>query len=65
MAQAQKITLEGLKVSPDIDHMLAQFRPVKMPFDAQQLSPKERQMVDKLVDASRWLDSIYWRQIDP
>ncbi len=63
--KSQSVNLSELKVSPELDDMLAKFRPVKMPFDADALSPKERQMVDKLVDASRWLDSIYWRQIDP
>lgn len=63
--QTPTIRLSDLKVSPDVDEMLSKFRPVKMPFDSQALTPKEREMVDKLVDASRWLDSVYWRQIDP
>ena len=39
-----------------------------MPFDPQVglESQESAMMVDKLVDASRWLrNSIYWRQIDP
>ena len=64
-AVSQTIDLASLHVAPNIDELLAQFRPVKMPFDTQALTPKERQMVEKLVDASRWLDAIYWRQIDP
>ena len=36
-----------------------------MPYDASGLSPKERQMVDKLVAASRYVEDIYWRQVDP
>lgn len=63
--QSQKPELAELKLAPDIDQLLAKTRPVKMPYDPSKLSPKERQMVDKLVDASQWLDSIYWRQIDP
>ena len=52
-------------VVPDLDKRLAQFKPVKMPFDASGLSPRERQMIDQLVIASRELESIFWRQSDP
>ncbi len=48
-----------------VDRMLSQWKPVKMPFDSAGLSSRERQMVDKLVDASRCMESIYWRQSDP
>jgi hypothetical protein len=43
---------------------LARWKRVEMPFDAAGLSARERQMVAKLVDASRLLDEIYWRQSD-
>jgi len=36
-----------------------------MPFHTSGLTARERQMVLKLVDASRYLDDIYWRQVDP
>ena len=49
----------------DLDARIAQFKPVKMPFDGSGLSERERQMVDQLVAASRELESIYWRQADP
>jgi Peptidase family M49 len=49
----------------DSDLRLAKWQPVPMPFDASGLSPRERQMVEKLVEASQHLDSIYWRQSDP
>src|SRR3954463_1549533 len=42
---------------------LAQWKTVEMPLQAG-LSAKERQMVDKLVEASRLLDSVFWRQSD-
>jgi hypothetical protein len=35
-----------------------------MPFHSAGLSARERQMVEKLVDASQLLDDIYWRQSD-
>lgn len=36
-----------------------------MAFHAESLSPRERQLVSKLVEASRWLEDIFWRQSDP
>jgi hypothetical protein len=55
----------GLKVAPDLDTQLAKFRRVQMPFDAKGLSSRERQMVEKLVIACRYLEDIFWRQNDP
>jgi hypothetical protein len=49
----------------DIEQRLAKWQPVKMPFNSAGLTARERQMVEKLVEASRYLDSIYWRQSDP
>ena len=43
---------------------LARWKPVDMQFRSGDLTVKERQMVDKLVDASRLLDQIYWQQSD-
>lgn len=61
--------LSGLAVSvaaaPDLAQRLARWRPVEMPLDSSRLSVRERQMVGKLVDASRLLGDIYWRQSDP
>jgi len=48
----------------DVETRLARWRPVEMPFHADGLSARERQLVDKLVDACRDLDGIYWRQSD-
>jgi hypothetical protein len=50
--------------APTLAERLAQWRPVEMPFQSAGLSAKERQMVDKLVEASRLLDDVYWRQSD-
>jgi hypothetical protein len=44
---------------------LAKWKPVEMPFRSAVLSVQERQMVEKLVDACRSLDEVYWRQSDP
>jgi len=55
----------GMQVVPDLDQRLAKFRRVEMPFHSAGLTVREVKMVDKLVDASRYLEEIYWRQIDP
>ena len=55
----------NLAAVPDLAQRVAKFRQVKMPFNSQGLSDREKQMIDKLVDASGLLDCIYWRQSDP
>src|ERR1700676_3105967 len=55
----------GMQVVPDLDQRLAQVRRGEMPFPAGGPSAREVKMVGKLVDASRYLEEIFWRQIDP
>jgi hypothetical protein len=55
----------SMHIVPDLDQRLAKFRRVEMPFHSAGLTAREVKMVDKLVDASRYLEQIYWRQIDP
>lgn len=55
----------NLEVVPDLDQRLAKFRQVRMPFHSADLTARERELVEKLVDASRYLEEIYWRQSDP
>jgi len=52
-------------VAPDLASRLAKWRRVKMPYDASGLTDNQRQVVEKLVDACRYLDDIFWRQSDP
>lgn len=54
----------GMQVAPDLDQRLARFRRVRMPFQSAGLSGRERKLVEKLVNASRYLEEIFWRQID-
>src|SRR5436190_5667146 len=54
-----------MQVVPDLERRLARFRQVHMPFDASRLTAREQKMIAKLVDACRYLDDIYWRQVDP
>jgi hypothetical protein len=49
----------------DIAAQLAKFRPVDVPFSTAGLSAREVRMVRKLVEAGRYLESVYWRQSDP
>ena len=48
----------NVKVVPDIAKRVARFRAVEMPLP-NDLTPNERKMVGKLVDACQYLDSIY------
>ncbi len=51
--------------SSTLDVVLSKWLPVKMPFRSAGLNPRELRMVDKLVEASQYLDDICWRQSDP
>src|SRR6202451_963295 len=55
----------GMQVVLDLDQRLAKFRRVEMPFHSAGLTASEVKLVEKLVDASRYLEEIYWRQMDP
>jgi hypothetical protein len=64
LAEAQTKPV-SVNVVPDIAQRVAKFKPVEMPFNSQGLTPRERQLVDKLVEASHYIEAIYWRQNDP
>jgi hypothetical protein len=55
----------SMQVAPDLAERLERFRRVQMPFHSAGLTVRETKMVEKLVDASRYLEDIFWRQIDP
>src|SRR6202158_640703 len=55
----------GMQVAPDLTQRLAKYRRVDMPFRSAGLTEREKKLVEKLVDASSYLEDIYWRQIDP
>jgi hypothetical protein len=48
----------------DIAAQLAKFKRVQMPYTGAGLTTREQKLVQKLVDASMYLESIYWRQSD-
>jgi hypothetical protein len=49
----------------DYRKLTDRFLPVRMPFDAAALSPRERQLVAKLAEATAQLDELFWQQSDP
>jgi len=52
-------------VVSDLDARIAKYKPVPMPFNPAGLTARERQMIEKLVQASQYFEDIYWRQSDP
>jgi hypothetical protein len=57
--------LNDTDVAADLDQRLAKWKPVEMPWHDAGLTVRERQLVYKLVEASRLIESLYWRQADP
>ncbi len=53
-----------LQVAPDLYKRLAKYRAVSMPAPLD-LTAREQQMVEKLVEANRYMEDIFWRQNDP
>jgi len=58
-------TTGNLQIVPDLAQRVAQFRRVEMPYNSSAFTARENKMVEKLVDASRYLEDIFWRQTDP
>jgi len=66
MAQKENKTEPAkLHVASDLDQRLAKFRPIQMPYRSANLTANEKKMVEKLVDASRYLGDIFWRRAIP
>jgi len=49
----------------DIVARLARWKPVEMHYNPAGLDQRQRQAIQKLADASRLMESIYWQQSDP
>ena len=49
----------------DIAQRLARWKQVQMPYDSSGLDARQKQVVDKLAGACRYLELIYWQQSDP
>ncbi len=59
------VALFALTIAPDLDRRLAKWKPVHMPYDSSGLNARQKQVVQKLVDASRYMEAVYWQQGDP
>jgi hypothetical protein len=49
----------------DIAQRLARWKTVEMPYHSETVNAREKQEVEKLVEASRQIEAIYWQQSDP
>src|SRR5260370_4055841 len=49
----------------ELDKKLAQWKPVKLPFNTKKLPPRDVTIVNHLVNACHYLENIFWRQSDP
>ena len=52
-----------LGIAPDAAARVAQFPRTTIDYDRSLLSENERQVVAKLIEASKYIDEIYWRQV--
>jgi hypothetical protein len=65
MAVLALAALSLTQAAPDVEQRLARFKKVEMPFTFEGMTAREKRLVNELIDASRDLENIYWRQSDP
>ncbi len=53
---------EAVNSHSDIERKLAQYTTVRLTSDLGRLTENERRMVPLLIEAARWMDTIYWRE---
>jgi len=56
-------TTQDLVIAPDITQRAAQLPRTVIDYDHSLLNDNERQVVAKLIEASKQIDSIFWRQV--
>jgi hypothetical protein len=54
---------DSLAVAPDIEARLARFSPTEIEADSTALSAEDRRVLELVVEASRWLDPVFLRQV--
>jgi len=64
LGAALALAVVAIAATKTVAERLSEWKPVEMPFESAGLSANEKQMVEKLVQASRLLDDVYWRQSD-
>jgi hypothetical protein len=60
---ATKVIEQKLAVAPDTPARLAQLPRTVIDYDRSLLNENERQVVAKLIEASKFIDDIFWRQV--
>jgi hypothetical protein len=53
----------SMTIAPDVAQRMAQLPRTVIDYDRSLLNDNERQVVAKLIDASKQIDEIYWRQV--
>ncbi|MEA2338045.1 MAG: dipeptidyl-peptidase, partial [Thermoanaerobaculia bacterium] len=53
----------SLPIAPDVAQRMAQLPRTVIDYDRSLLNDNERQVVAKLIEASKQIDEIYWRQV--
>ena len=64
LAGAGALVVAAAAAQLTLAQRLAKWKPVDMPFRTAGLSSQEIRMVDRLVDACRLINDVYWRQSD-
>src|SRR5579884_2025989 len=54
---------QDLVIAPDVAQRVAQLPKTVIDYDHSLLNDNERQVVSKLIDASKQIDEIFWRQV--
>ena len=54
---------QSREVVPDIERRVAQLPPTVIDYERHLLTDKEKPVVGKLIDASRFMDEIFWRMV--
>jgi hypothetical protein len=62
-APAAETTTQRLAIKEDVPQRLAQLPKTAVDYDRSLLNENERQVVARLIEASKWIDEIYWLQV--
>lgn len=60
--KAEETNLTQHERAPDIKKRVEQFSPTELSIDESILSDEQKLMIDKLIQASRHIDTIFWKQ---
>src|ERR1041385_4977679 len=63
MTAAATAATPALHVAPDTPQRLAQLPRTTIDYDRALLSDKDKQVVAKLIEATKAIDELYWRQV--